>query len=106
MLIVYFQVLCGLKILFTVESKQDMFSQEMNIELVKNFSNGTFNRGSAILKIKYYNTKNLIVQYFLVKEREEKLKLILCEMVVSSILQLISVDIQENFKKGCKIIGR
>ena len=39
----------------------------MNDELVEKFINQTFTQGSAILKIKYYNPKNLIVQHLPVK---------------------------------------
>ena len=42
----------------------------MNDELVEKFNTGNFTQGSAILKIKYYNSKNSIVQHLLVKERE------------------------------------
>ena len=37
------------------------FTTGMNGELVENFKIGTFTRGSASLKIKNYNPKNLIV---------------------------------------------
>ena len=37
------------------------FTSDMNDELVQKFNNQTFTQGSAILKIKYYNPKNLIV---------------------------------------------
>ena len=48
----------------------------MNNELVERFNNQTFARGSAILKIKYYNPKNLIVQHLPVKKKKGKLELI------------------------------
>ena len=48
----------------------------MNNELVEKFNNQTFNQGSAILKIKYYNPKNLVIQHIPIKEKEKKLKLI------------------------------
>ena len=44
----------------------------MKDELVEKFNTGIFNQGSAILKIKYYNPKNAIVQHLSVKEREKK----------------------------------
>ena len=48
----------------------------MNDELVEQFNTGNFNQGSAILKIKYYNPTNLIVQHPPVKElKREKTKL-------------------------------
>ena len=52
------------------------FTRDMNGELVEKFNTGNFTQGSAILKIKYYNPKNLIVQHLPVKEKEKKLKLI------------------------------
>ena len=58
------------------------YTPDMNNEIVEKFNNQTFNQGSAILKIKYYNPKNLIVQHLPVKEKEKKLRLIVCEMVI------------------------
>ena len=51
------------------------FTRDMNDELVEKFNNQTFTQGSAILKIKYYNPKNLIVQHLPVKEREKKIEI-------------------------------
>ena len=48
------------------------FEKHMNNELVKNFNNQAFSQGSAILKIKYYNPKDLIVQHLPVKEKQKK----------------------------------
>ena len=45
------------------------FTPDMNDELVEKFDTGNFNQGSAILKIKYYNPKNLTFQHLPVKER-------------------------------------
>ena len=39
------------------------FTEDMNDQLAQKFNNGNFNQGSAILKIKYYNPKKLIVQH-------------------------------------------
>ena len=50
------------------------FEKHMNDELVEKINNQTFTQGSAILKIKYYNPKNLIVQHLPVKEKEKKWK--------------------------------
>ena len=58
------------------------YTEDMNEKLVKKFYNGNFTKGSAVLKIKYYNPKILIVQRLPVKERERKMKLIVCEMVI------------------------
>ena len=43
------------------------FTEDMNDELVKEFNNQTFNK-SAILKIKYYNPPDIILQHLPVKE--------------------------------------
>ena len=51
------------------------FTEDMNDELVEKFITQTFNKGSAILKIKYFNPKNLIVQHLPVKEREKKIEI-------------------------------
>ena len=47
-------------------------TEDMSDELVKKFNTGSFNQGSAILKIKYCNPQNLIVQHLPVKEKEKK----------------------------------
>ena len=39
------------------------FTKDMRKNFVKKFNNGSFNQGSAILKINYYNPKNLILQH-------------------------------------------
>ena len=48
------------------------FTKNMNDELVEKFNNQTFTQGSGILKVKYYNPKNLIVQHLPVKEEVKK----------------------------------
>ena len=45
------------------------YTKDMNDELVKKFNNQIFTQRSAILKIKYYNPKNLIFQHLPTKER-------------------------------------
>ena len=45
------------------------YTMDMLDEPVENFNTVVFNQGSAILKNKYYNSKNLIVQHLPVKER-------------------------------------
>ena len=50
------------------------FEKHMNNELVEKFNDQTFTQVSAILKIKYYNPKNLTVQLLPVKEKKRKLK--------------------------------
>ena len=44
-----------------------VFTTEMNKNLVGKFNTGNYTQGSAILKIKKFNPKNLIVQHFPVK---------------------------------------
>ena len=75
----------------------------MNDELVEKFNSSNFTQGSGILKIKYYNPENLIVQHLPVKEREKKIEII--RMRNGYIIDtLTSVDIQENVKIGGKVI--
>ena len=79
------------------------FTRDMNDELVEKFNNQTFPQGCAILKIKYYNTKKLIVQHLPVKEKEKIIKI--NRMRNGYITQVLtSVDIQEIGKIGGKVI--
>ena len=78
------------------------YTGDMNDELVEKFNNQTFTQGSAILKIKYYNPKNLIVQHLPVKEKEKKIEI--NRMRNGYIIDhLTSVDIQEIIKIGGKV---
>ena len=79
------------------------YTLDMNNELVEKFNNQTFYQGSAILKIKYYNPKNLIVQHIPIKEKEKKIEI--NRMRNGFIIDtLTSVDIQEMVKIGGKVI--
>ena len=79
------------------------FTTDMNDELVEKFNNQTFTQVSAILKIKYYNPKNLIVQDLPLKEKENKIEI--NRMRNGYITQVLtSVDIQEIVKIGGIII--
>ena len=79
------------------------FTPDMNDELVEKFNNQTFTQGSAILKVKYYNPKNLIVQHLPVEEKEKKIEI--NRMRNGYIIQVLtSVDIQEIVKFGGKVI--
>ena len=51
------------------------FTKDMNDELVEKFNTGNNNQGSAILKIKFYNPKNLIVQHIPIKEQVSKIEI-------------------------------
>ena len=44
----------------------------MNDELVEKFNNQTFTKGCAVLKSKYYNPRDLIVQHLPIKEKVKK----------------------------------
>ena len=79
------------------------FKREMNDELVAKFNNQTFTQGSAILKFKYYNPKNLIVQHIPIKEKVNKFEI--NRMRNGYITQVLtSVDIQEIVKIGGNVI--
>ena len=79
------------------------YARDMNDELVVKINTGNFNQGSAILKIKYYNPKNLVVQHLPIKERVNKIEI--NRMRNGYIVDhLTSVDIQEIFKVGGKVI--
>ena len=79
------------------------YTRDMNNELVNKFNTGKFNQGSAILKIKYYNPKNLIVQHLPIKEKVNKVEI--NRMRNGYIIDtLTSVDIQEIVKIGGKVI--
>ena len=80
------------------------FTPNMNDELVEKFNNQTFTQGSAILKIKYSNPKNLIVQRLPVKEKVNKIEI---NRTRNGYIKqvLTSVDIQEFVKIGGIIIN-
>ena len=79
------------------------FTRDMNDELVEEINTGTFNQGSAILKVKYNNPKNLIVQHLPIKEKVNKMEI--NRMRNGYIIDyLTSVDIQEIVKIGGKVI--
>ena len=79
------------------------YTRDMNYELVEKFNNGNFNQGSAILKIKYYNPRDLIVQHLPIKEKVNKIEI--NRMRNGYIVDtLTSVDIQEIVKIGGKVI--
>ena len=75
----------------------------MNDELVNKFNTQNFNQGSAILKIKYYNPKNLIVQHLPIKEKVKKMEINLMRNgYITDTLK--SLDFQEIVKIGGKVI--
>ena len=79
------------------------FTEEINDELVKKFNTGNFTQGSAILKMKFYNPKKLIVQQIPIKERV--IKTGINGMRNGYIMHtLTSVDIQEIVRIGGRLI--
>ena len=79
------------------------YTRNMNDELVNKFNTGKFNQGSAILKIKYSNPENSIVQHLPIKERVNKMEI--NRMRNGYIIDhLTSVHIQENVKIGGRVI--
>ena len=49
----------------------DAYRKDMNSVVVEKFVNGNFNQAKAILEIKFYNPKKLIVQHLPVKQKEK-----------------------------------
>ena len=79
------------------------FTKVMNDELVGKVNTGKFTQGCAILEIKYYNSKKLIVQHLPVKEQLNKTEI--NRMRNGHFFDtLTSIDIQENVKNGSKMI--
>ena len=77
------------------------FAKNMNDDLVEKFNNQTFTQGPAILKVKYYYPKNLIVQHLPVKEEEKNGINRMRKGYITQVLT--SVDIQEIVKIGGKV---
>ena len=104
MLLVYIHRRCGIKVVFfsTLETGY-AYIEDMNDEPVEKFITGNFTQGSAFLKNRYYNPKNLIVQHLPVKGREKKIELN-CMRNGYIIDTLTSVDVLEIVKMGCKVI--
>ena len=79
------------------------FTLDMNDEFVEKSNTQTFTQGSAILKIKYYTPKDLIVQHLPIKEKEKKIDV--NRIRNGYITQILtSVDIQEIVKIGGRVI--
>ena len=79
------------------------FTNDMNDEFVEKFNNQTFTQGSAILKVKYNNPKNLMVQHLPVKEKVKKTEV--NRKRNGYIIQYLTpVDMQEIVKVGGKVI--
>ena len=79
------------------------FNKNMNDELVEKFNGVKFTQGSAILKIKHYNPKNLFVQHFPGREKVKNIEI--NRMRNRYITQIFtSVDIQQIVKVGGRVI--
>ena len=94
--------MCGWKAIYPRFETGYAFTRDMNDELVEKFNTGIFTRGSAILKIKFYIPKNLIIQPLTVIGREKKIEI---NRMRNGFFKdtLTSVDIQETFKIGGKV---
>ena len=77
------------------------FTRDMKNELVEKFNNQTFSQVSAVLKIKYYNPKNSIVQHIPIKERKIEINRTINAYILDT---LTYVDIKEIVKIGGKVI--
>ena len=78
------------------------FTKDMNDEIVNQFNTKTFTK-SAILKIKYYNPKDTILQHIPVKEEVNKVEVNrLRNGYIDGVLT--SVDIQEIVRIGGKVV--
>ena len=79
-----------------------VFTPDMNGELVEKINSGNYTQGSAILKLKYYKPKTLIVQHLPIKERVNKIEI--NRMLKGCIVDVsTSVAIQEIGKIGGKV---
>ena len=79
------------------------FTQDMNKALVEKFNNQTFTQGSAILKINFYNRKDLIIHHISAKGRVNKMEI--NRIRNRYIVDVLTVfEIQENFKIGSKVV--
>ena len=79
------------------------FTTNMNDDLDENFNKQTSFEGSAILKFRFYNPKDLIVQHLPVEEREKKIEINRMRNG-SIIVTLTSIDVQEIVKIGGKVV--
>ena len=74
----------------------------MNDQLVEKFNIQFFTKGSAILRIKNYNPKSLIIQHLPIKEKVNKIEV--DHMSYDYIIDtLTSVEIQEIVRFGGKV---
>ena len=78
-------------------------TEDINDELVEKFNTGNFDQGSAILKIKYFNSKTLTVQHIPVEEKEKKIEFNRMRNGYNKD-RLTSVDIHKIVKIGGKVI--
>ena len=79
------------------------FTKVMNDSIVNHFNSGKTEFASAILKIKYYNPKDLVIQHLPVKEEVNKVEVNrLRNGYITD--NLTSVDIEEIRKIGGKVI--
>ena len=106
MLRLFTRVSCGMKILCPKIQTGFAFKPHMNDVYVEAFNNQTSNQDGdepAILRMKYYNPRDLIFEHLPVKEKVKKIKF--NRMRNGNIINtLTSVDIQEIVKIGERVI--
>ena len=79
------------------------FTKDMNESIVNQFNSGKTEFASAILKIKHYNPKDLVIQHLPVKEEVDKIEVNRLRNGYFTDT-LTSVDIEEIVKIGGKVI--
>ena len=79
------------------------FTKDMSSDIVNQFNSGKTEFASAILKVKYYNPKDIVIQHLPVKEEVNKIEVnrLRNGYIIDT---LTSVDIEEIVKIGGKII--
>ena len=102
MLRVYILLLCMMNSTYPKIETGYAFTPDMNDEIVNQFNTKTFTK-SAILKIKYYNPVDIVLQHIPVKEEVNKIEVNrLRNGYIVDVLT--SVDTQENVRIGGKVI--
>ena len=79
------------------------FTKDMSSDNISQFNSGKTQFASAILKVKYYNPKDLVIQHLPVKEEVNKIEVnrLRNGYIIDT---LTSVDIEEIVKIGGKVI--
>ena len=100
MLQAYIFLLCGMMEMFCpkIETGYSFIIDKKN-DLVEKFNSDNFNQRGAILKVNYYNPRDIIFQHLPVKERVNKIEV--NRMRNGNIIDTLkSVDIKEIIRIG------